>query len=72
MTFLVPSNFKIIKARISRFVVLSWPPYLPILLPKVFILSIKFLVLSMKFFLVHSMLYSQMVDETESHFLNYS
>ena len=32
MTFLVPYNSKIIKSLISRFVILSWPPRLPILL----------------------------------------
>ena len=31
----------------------------------------KFLVLSMKWFPVHSILSSRMVDETENHFLNY-
>ena len=30
--FLVPYNSKIIKSQISCFVVLSWPPHLPILL----------------------------------------
>ena len=32
MTFLVPYNSKIIRSQIFRFVVLSWPPHLPILL----------------------------------------
>ena len=31
MTFLVPYNSKIMKSQIFRFVVLSWPPHLPIL-----------------------------------------
>ena len=34
MTFLVPCNSQIIKSRISRFVVLSWPPHLYILLKR--------------------------------------
>ena len=32
MSLLVPYNSKIIKSRISRFVILSWPPHLSILL----------------------------------------
>ena len=32
MSFLVPYNSQIIKRRISRIVVLSWTPHLPILL----------------------------------------
>ena len=32
MSFLVPYNSQIIKSRISRFVILSWTPHLPILL----------------------------------------
>ena len=36
MTFLLPYNSKIIKSQISRFVVLSCLPHLPILLPECF------------------------------------